>query len=222
MVQRVLTLPDSPLLDLQQWARPANATERTLLADVAGPVLDIGCGPGRLVSELVERGVSALGIDAAPAAVAHAQQRGVRVLTRSVFDQLPGEGTWKTLLLVDGNIGIGGDPLRLLARVHDLLAPDGVALVEVEPPGTAARTSLVRIQVATHMVGLFPWSRVGTDDIASLAEAAGLRADQPVEIDGRWFARLRHRQLRSPAARPRVAQVKGDRAGGYGRVGAPE
>ncbi len=197
----MLTMSDSPLLDLQRWARPANSAERAILADVVGPVLDIGCGPGRLVSELVERGVSALGIDAAPAAVARAKERGVRVLTRSVFDRLPGEGAWPTVLLLDGNIGIGGDPKRLLARVHDLLAPDGAAVVEVERPGTMTSTSLVRIQVATEMVGLFPWAQVGTDDVARLAEAVRLRADPPRQIGGRWFAWLRrplqHRVSRS-------------------------
>ena len=40
---------------------------------------------------------------------------GGPALRRSVFDPLPGEGRWGTALLLDGNIGIGGDPRALLA-----------------------------------------------------------------------------------------------------------
>ena len=77
---------------------------------MAGPVLDVGCGPGRLVLGLAQRGTVALGVDPAPAAVALARSRGAPVLQRSVFDPLPGQGRWRTVLLADGNIGIGGDP----------------------------------------------------------------------------------------------------------------
>jgi len=41
---------------------------------------------------------------------------------RSVFDALPAEGRWHTALLADGNVGIGGDPIRLLSRLRGLIA----------------------------------------------------------------------------------------------------
>jgi SAM-dependent methyltransferase len=185
------SLTAARVLDLRRWSRRANAAELALLEDVIGPVLDIGCGPGRLVEALAHRGVHALGIDAAPAAIALARTRGVRVMTKSVFDDVPYEGRWATVLLLDGNIGIGGDPARLLARVHDLLAPRGRALVEVEPPGTTSRGGLVKLEVATHMVGWFPWAWVGADDIALLAREASLLVDTRFARDERWFSWLR-------------------------------
>ena len=181
---------DAPLLDLRRWDRPADAVERALLHTVRGPVLDVGCGPGRLVALLCDRGILALGIDAAPLAIRRAHARGAAVIARSVYDLVPGEGEWATVLLVDGNIGIGGDPERLLRRVRALLAPDGRAVVEVEPPGAARRDGVVRLEVATEMVGLFPWSWVGADDIARLSAAAGFSHCSREEIAGRWFARL--------------------------------
>ncbi len=185
------SLASARVLDLRRWTRRANATELALLDDVIGPVLDIGCGPGRLVEALTHRGVRALGIDAAPAAIALARTRGVCVMTKSVFDEMPNEGHWDTVLLLDGNIGIGGDPARLLARVHDLLAPRGRAIVELEPPGTTSRCGLVKLEVATHMVGWFPWSWVGADDIAALARDASLLVDASCVRDNRWFGWLR-------------------------------
>ena len=65
------------------------------------------------------------------------RERGVPALRRDVFDRVPGEGRWHTVLLADGNIGIGGDPVRLLQRVRTLLATGGRVVVELGAPGTA-------------------------------------------------------------------------------------
>src|SRR3954470_24648711 len=96
-------------LDPGRWHGTVTKAEARLLSSIEGPVLDVGCGPGRLLVGLGCRGVAALGIDPAPGAAAWARRRGATVLQRSVFDQLPGEGRWMTVLLMDGNIGIGGD-----------------------------------------------------------------------------------------------------------------
>ena len=85
---------------------------------MAGPVLDVGCGPGRFVIGLAQRGTVALGVDPAPAAVALCRSRGAPVLQKSVFDPLPGQGRWRTVLLADGNIGIGGDPAAAAAPLR--------------------------------------------------------------------------------------------------------
>jgi SAM-dependent methyltransferase len=185
------SLVTAPVLRLAHWSRHADATEQALLREVIGPVLDIGCGPGRLVAALERRGIPAVGIDAAPAAIAMAKSRGTRAYTKSVFDPIPHEGAWLTVLLVDGNIGIGGDPARLLSRVHALLAPGGRAIVELEPPGTATHGGLVRLEVATGMVGWFPWYWVGADDIAELAARASLVSERCCNRGGRWFTWLR-------------------------------
>jgi SAM-dependent methyltransferase len=179
-------------LDLDVWAGPVTPTEQGILGGVDGPVLDVGCGPGRLVAALRNRGVHVLGIDAAPTAIASAQTHGRRVVQRSVFDSTPREGAWATVLLFDGNIGIGGDPGRLLQRVRELMDCDGRAIVELEAPGAGLEFGVVEFEVATGMVGWFPWCWVGAEEIAQQAEVGGLRVDDCRAIDGRWFAWLRH------------------------------
>ncbi|HWC12957.1 MAG TPA: class I SAM-dependent methyltransferase, partial [Acidimicrobiales bacterium] len=126
-------------LDLDRWDLPASNEERALLADVEGPVIDLGCGPGRLVVDLAARKVPALGVDSSPDAVGLARRRGAAVLQRDLFGALPGEGGWGTALLFDGNIGIGGDPVRLLRRCRRLPARTGRLIAEVEPPGVGWR-----------------------------------------------------------------------------------
>jgi SAM-dependent methyltransferase len=183
------TLP----LDLRRWHAEPSAGEDALLAASATPVLDVGCGPGRLVLGVARRGGVALGVDPAPAAVALARDRGAAVLQRSVFDPLPGTGRWRTILLADGNIGIGGDPARLLRRCRELLAGDGTVIVEVLNPGPGWRHYRVRLERGGQYGPWFSWAVVDADAIADLADAAGLELLrlQHIAAEGRWFAHLR-------------------------------
>jgi SAM-dependent methyltransferase len=180
-------------LDPQRWHAPATPDENRLLRMVRGPALDVGCGPGRIVDNLVRHGVAALGVDPSPAAVSLARRRGCLVLQRSVFETLPGEGRWRTVLLLDGNIGIGGDAVALLARCRTLMHRAGQVIVEVEPPGCGWRTRRVRLERGGEASAWFAWSVVGAETIAGLATIAGLRAHAVDHTgDGRWFAHLVH------------------------------
>jgi SAM-dependent methyltransferase len=184
-------------LDLADYARDADRHEMAALDGIDGPVLDVGCGPGRIVAELAARGIPAMGIDLAPRALELAAQRGAPMLTYSVFDRVPGEGRWPTVLLLDGNIGIGGDPVDLLRRVRQLLRPGGVAVVELEGPGVVCRREVVRLDLDAGVTGWLPWARVGVDETAEVAGAAGLSVTRLGREGTRWFGRLR---------RPRTAR----------------
>lgn len=177
-------------LDPARWHVEPDGSEERVLARLNGPVLDVGCGPGRVVSALGRRGVPALGIDPAPAAVSMARRGGANVLQRSVFDRLPGEGRWATVVLFDGNVGIGGDAVRLLRRCCNLLAPRGAVVVEVEPPGQGWQTRRVRLELEGDEGPWFSWAVVGADAIDELATAGGLRLVDLQHVGGRWFAHL--------------------------------
>ena len=177
-------------LDVANWSAPADSVELRRLAGAAGPVLDIGCGPGRLVVALAERGIPAMGVDASPVAVGQAVERHAAALVRSVFDPLPGTGRWRTALLFDGNIGIGGDPLRLLSRVGHLLGSAGHLLVETCPPGQSLHRFPARVERGGAVSDWFPWAQVGVEALAALATAAGFSHHSTIEDSGRWFVEL--------------------------------
>lgn len=178
-----------PLLT-DDWASPARPEELDLLRELHGPVLDLGCGPGRLVAALAEMGTPALGVDASPVALESARRLGAPVLQRSVFESLPGEGRWRSILLFDGNVGIGGDPVVLLQRLKSLLAVGGRALVEVDPPGVTSVVDQARIERTDEMTDWFPWASVGADDLEVVSAQAGLAHRAWRAVAGRWFGLL--------------------------------
>lgn len=195
-----LRAPGSPLLArrhgqwralrVDRWLGPASAADESVLSRCHGPALDVGCGPGRLVGALAARGIPVLGIDVAPFAVVLTRRSGASALCRDVFGPLPGAGRWCEALLVDGNIGIGGDPRRLLNRIALLLAPGGTVLVELDPPGAPTGPYWTRLAAAGLVSAPLRWAGVGVDGIAGLAAASGFDVAESWRAAGRHFARL--------------------------------
>jgi SAM-dependent methyltransferase len=191
-------------LPLERYLSPADATDEQLLDGLTGPVLDVGCGPGRHLHALAARGVFALGVDLSPVAVELAVGGGGRAIVGDIFDELPGGGSWRSALLLDGNIGIGGSPVRLLARIAGLLHDGGELLVELEPPGGLTCSTHARLESDGVASAWFPWARVAAPEIAPIARAGGFSAAEVWALSGRWFARLRRddRRFDRPSRRP--------------------
>ena len=162
----------------------------TLIERCVGPTLDVGCGPGRLAAALTERGCVALGIDVSAEAIRQARRRGVAALHRCVFSPLPGEGRWGHVLLADGNVGIGGNPKRLLQRCAALAGPGGDVIVEVDRPGEPSWSTLVALSDGIRTSRPFAWAGVAVDDLDTYAAAAAMCVLETWTEADRWFARL--------------------------------
>ncbi len=173
-----------------RWRGDADAGDHQLLARCQGSTVDIGCGPGRMTHALLCLGVRALGIDVVQEAVRQTRRRGALALQRDVFSPLPAEGRWETALLADGNIGIGGDPVRLLRRVAELIVDGGRVVIDLSRPGGHVSVHHIGLEVAGRRSQPFPWAIVPADRIEQLAAEASLRVLEVVEHDGRWFAAL--------------------------------
>jgi len=180
------------LSELERWRSPADEVDRLALSRCEGPVLDVGCGPGRIVTALAERGIPALGVDISPRAVSLTTSRGAAALRRPVQDRLPGEGRWGSVLLMDGNIGIGGDPADLLRRCAELVRPDGLVLVEVDPDDDLDETAPIVLRSSTGRRSTpLPWARVGTRALLRHARAARLHPTEDWRAGHRAFLTLR-------------------------------
>jgi len=179
------------VLDVARYAGPADAVDVEVLRRARGPVLDVGCGPGRMVHAALRAGLPALGIDVSVAAVAVARDRGLPVLHRSVFGHVPVARGWGTVLLLDGNVGIGGDPSGLLFRCAQLVAPWGAVVVETHPAASRDRAfEAVVTDDAGRRSLPFAWAEVGADALAPHASAAGLAVGSRWVRTGRTFVGL--------------------------------
>lgn len=185
-------------LDVERWCAEPDAADLEVLGRCEGTVLDVGCGPGRLVAALGAQGRRALGIDVSEAAVAHTVRRGGQAVPASVFGPLPGTGRWDTALLMDGNIGIGGDPAALLDRLARVVTAEGLLIVETVPDPEVDERILVQVTDAHGSPGeLFPWARVGTPALLRHARACGWHPEDRWSTPTRTFM-----TLRAPTRRP--------------------
>jgi SAM-dependent methyltransferase len=178
-------------LDIARYLAPVDDDDQTVLDRCVGPVLDIGCGPGRFVRALAERGVATLGLDIADAAVSITRELGGQALRRSVFDAAPAEGRWPTVLLMDGNIGIGGDVPRLLNRTRRLLAARGRAIIEAARDAQVDRCLRLHFRSAAQVhAPSFPWSEVGIVALCRYGREAGYSVGEIWSSGGRTFVAL--------------------------------
>ena len=165
-------------LPVRRWLGGRHADDQfdsAVLELCSGPTIDLGCGPGRLVTELVRRGVPALGVDQSATAVGlRVGAAAPRCFGGMCSNPLPGTGRWQTVLLADGNVGLGGDPLRVLRRAAELLRRGGRCIAEFEPVTTGIRTGWVRLESSRTIGPWFRWASVGIDCAAELADEAGL------------------------------------------------
>jgi rSAM/selenodomain-associated transferase 1 len=179
-------------IDVERWVGPPDEIDRMMLNRCEGTVLDVGCGPGRLVGALAETGVAALGVDVSMRAVQLTADRGACVLRRPIEGPLPAEGRWGTVLLADGNLGIGGDPDALLRRCRRLLHPTGLLLVEADPDDDRDDTGpIVLVDAIGSRTRPLPWARLGSAALARLAGRTGFRVVEEWRAADRVFLALR-------------------------------
>jgi SAM-dependent methyltransferase len=177
-------------LDIQRFRDAPSRSERRFLKRLTGPILDIGCGPGRAAAYLCQRDVPAMGLDANADLVALARLNGALCVHQSTFDPVPFEGRWQQVLLLDGNIGIGGDPAKLLERLRRILVPGGQALIEVGRSGSS-RQMIVREHASGKVGEPFAWATLTMSGLDELIAGLGWRCEYVYEIDDRLVVELK-------------------------------
>jgi SAM-dependent methyltransferase len=149
---------------------------------VGGPVVDLGCGPGRLTAYLHRLGLDSFGVDLSPGMidVARREHPGLRFEVGSMTElQVPdaslgGALLWFSLIHVP-------DPQvpAVLAHVHRVLRPGGVVLVGFHRgQGTTVKTH----GYGGHPMHVFIHRR-RLDQVATRLQDAGLVVDTRITDD---------------------------------------
>ncbi|GAA2176631.1 class I SAM-dependent methyltransferase [Agrococcus versicolor] len=174
------------LIDVARFTASADDVDLAILERGDGAVIDLGCGPGRMVRAAIASGRHALGIDVSSSAVELARSDGLPVLQASLFDPLPDEGAWGQALLLDGNLGIGGDVVALVRRATALVRVGGVVVIETHPRRRRSRQfDAVLVDQHGGRSETFPWAEMGCDALVGALRAAG------VDVSGQWTLRGR-------------------------------
>ncbi|MEP6656405.1 MAG: class I SAM-dependent methyltransferase [Betaproteobacteria bacterium] len=136
-----------------------------------GRLLELGCGNGRILLELLAQGVEAVGIDASAGMLAHAQRKAaaralanppvcrmnVRALAfRAAFGTVLCPYSLLTYLTSDAELD------RLLAGVRHALLPSGRLVIDVFVPRPLAASTEFRLDYRRPFDGgeLWRWKRI--------------------------------------------------------------
>ena len=170
--------------DWQPW-------EREFLANIRGPVLDLGCGAGRHAINIQQRGIDVTGIDVSPGAVEVCRKRGLRDVRLQDLRVPPDDKSWQTVLMMCGNFGLacGWDETRvLLQRLHQVCAADAVLIAD------AVDGPLVRLRLHFGDVETPWWDLLNLppSEVEPLIEGTGWTLEEHI-VDGLQHAmRLRN------------------------------
>jgi len=178
-------------MEVERWSADADPVDLLVVARCQPPIIDLGCGPGRMIQALARSGRAALGVDMSAAAVEASLARGGPALRRMLHEPMPAEGRWGTALVMDGNVGIGGDVARLLRRCCELVGPGGLIICEVDPVRDRDEVHQVVLRTSRSVSPPMPWARVGAATLARTAVGLDLSLQEEWVAGDRAFVALR-------------------------------
>jgi SAM-dependent methyltransferase len=172
-------------------------TERKAIRYARGRVLDIGCGAGRVLLHLQERGHECVGIDNSPLAIKVCKERGARdARVLSVTQVSSRLGRFDSIVMYGNNFGLMGSRKRarwLLRRFKKITASDARILATSGDPyrtsepedlayhrfnrkrGRMAGQLRLRVRHRTYATPWFDYLIVSPEEIRDILVGTGWR-----------------------------------------------
>ena len=186
--------------------------EREAIAEARGPVLDIGCGAGRVALYLQQQGREVMGIDNSPLAVRVTRLRGVkRARILAIEDIHTLRRKFDTIVLFGNNFGLLGGvkkARRLLSTMHRITGPEAAIIAAAADP-YATRDPLhlayqeqnrrrgrlpgqlrLRIRYRQLCGPWFDYLFVAPDEMCSLVENTGWTIGRIIRTGGPSYAAI--------------------------------
>lgn len=122
------------IIPYEEWPE----SERLAAKEIEDPVLDVGCGAGRVGDFVKKQGMEYYGIDLSPLAVEMCHKRGHENVYLMSADKIElGRKDFKTVILFGNNFGIMGEPkevIRMLEGFHNVTSEDAKILAASRNP----------------------------------------------------------------------------------------
>jgi cyclopropane fatty-acyl-phospholipid synthase-like methyltransferase len=150
-------------------------------------LLDLGCGPGLYAAAFAARGVHVAGVDASPAAVAHARETvpagDFRVAD---YRELDDRDAYDAAVLIYHDFGVLSerDRAAVLARVHRALRPGGRLALDVVAAGATPQATSAW---SAHAAGFWrPGPHLLLERTLAYDDDVSCREHAVVEPSGAW------------------------------------
>jgi SAM-dependent methyltransferase len=166
-----------PFEDWDWWEREL----LSLIEPDAGPVLDLGAGAGRASLHLQSLGHDVTAVESSPGAAEVCRRRGVAdVRCADLNDPPTCDGGWGVVLLLCGNLGLGGswDGNRaLLRRLAERCAPGALLIGDSVEDDSGAD---LRLRIRAGDVATEWWSQrnVRSEELPALVAGTGWTIDR--------------------------------------------
>jgi SAM-dependent methyltransferase len=208
--------------DTSGW--PDRACYLDLIRKYGEPVLDVGCGTGRLLLDYLAQGVDVDGVDDSPEMLAlcrtKAADAGLDIdgrLHQEKMEALELPRRYRTILVPSSSFQLLTDPAAAkaaLIRFHDHLLPGGCLVMSFMVPGIKDATSAGIVSIPSSGGGWSRWrvvaERVRPEDGATIRRSARVLFEPASQLeheenryevitDGRVVRTEEHRN--SPATR---------------------
>lgn len=190
--------------DTSQW--PDRSFYREAIARYGEPVLDVGCGTGRLLLDYAARGIDIDGVDNSPEMLALCQARidaeGLGVsLYEQYMEELDLPRRYQTILVPSSSLQLITDPDQAAVAMTRLLA-------HLEPGGALVASFMTLWREGDPLESTHERSAIRPEDGAMFRHVAHARFDPATRlehtddlyqriVDGKVVAEERH--VRSPA-----------------------
>jgi len=155
--------------------------ERRLMALVTdGPVLDLGAGAGRTALHLQQHGMTVTAVESSPGAAEVCRERGVLDVRLGDLNDPPSDRHWMTVLLLCGNLGLGGSwegNRRLLARLAPICGLGALLIGDSVNYQGRAEIAL-RIRYGSVVTPWWKQRNVAASEAADLVAGTGWAIEQ--------------------------------------------
>jgi SAM-dependent methyltransferase len=158
---------------------------------IAGRVLDLGCGHGRHLVALRERGLDAFGVDRSRVLLARADRALAGRLARGDFRALPFRaGAFRSVLVLFSSFGYFDDAenARVLAEIARVLAPGGLLVLDLMNPARVRATLVSESRTERGGCEILERRRLAREG-ARVVKEVSLRA--PDGTERRWHEDVR-------------------------------
>ena len=151
-----------------------------------GPVLDLGAGAGRASLHLQALGLEVCAVESSAGAAEVCRRRGVRDVRVGDLNDPPSiDGGWQGVLLLCGNLGLGGTwkgNRALLHRLAEVCAPGAVLIGDSVEDSTEGLR--LRIRAGENVTPWWSQRNVRSTELPALVEGTGWTIDRQLVDDG--------------------------------------